>query len=55
MRVALFVAKRHKRGRAWGFSLLFGSPDNLGLITLNGTVFAPRPNRAWRAPVEHRR
>jgi len=55
MRLALFVAKRHKRGRAWGFSMLYRSPDNLGLVSLNGIVFAPRPNRAWRAPVEHRR
>jgi len=55
MRLALFVAKRHKRGRSWGFSLLYRSPDNLGLVSLNGIVYAPRPNRAWRAPVEHRR
>jgi group II intron reverse transcriptase/maturase len=55
MRLALFVAKRHKRGRAWGFSRLYRSPDNLGLVSLNGIVVAPRPNRAWRAPVEHRR
>ena len=55
MRLALFVAKRHKRGRAWGFSMLYRSPDNLGLVSLNGIVFAPRPNRAWRAAVEHRR
>jgi len=55
MRIALFVAKRHKRGRSWGFALLYRSPDSLGLISLNGTVVAPRPNRAWRAPAEHRR
>lgn len=55
MRIALFVAKRHKRGRAWGFALLYRSPDSLGLISLNGSVVAPRPNRAWRAPAEHRR
>ena len=24
------------------------SPDRLGLINLNGTVVAPRPNRPWR-------
>jgi len=55
MRVALFVAKRHKRGRAWGFALLYRSPDSLGLVSLNGIVVAPRPNRAWRATAEHRR
>jgi len=55
MRVALFVAKRHQRGRSWGFAQVYRSPDSLGLISLNGTVIAPRPNRPWRAPVEHRR
>lgn len=55
MRVALFIAKRHKRGRAWGFALLYRSHNALGLINLNGTVIAPRPSRPWRAPVEHRR
>ena len=44
-----FVAKRHKRTRGYGWSVLvFQSPDRLGLIDLNGTVVAPRPNRAWR-------
>ena len=55
LRVALFVAKRHQRGRPWGFAQVYRSPDSLGLISLNGTVIAPRPNRPWRAPVEHRR
>jgi RNA-directed DNA polymerase len=55
LRVALFVAKRHQRGRSWGFAQVYRSPDSLGLISLNGTVIAPRPNRPWRAPVEHRR
>ena len=48
MRLALFLAKRHQRGRAWGFAQLYRSPDDLGLISLNGIVVAPRPNRAWR-------
>ena len=55
MRLALFVAKRHQRGRAWGFARAYRSGDDLGLICLNGIVVAPRPNRAWRAPAEHRR
>jgi RNA-directed DNA polymerase len=55
MRLALFIAKRHQRGRAWGFAQVYRSRDALGLISLNGIVVAPRPNRAWRAPVEHRR
>ena len=55
LRVALVVAKRHQRGRSWGFAQVYRSPNSLGLISLNGTVVAPRPNRPWRAPVEHRR
>ena len=48
MRLALFLGKRHQRGRAWGFAQLYRSPNQLGLISLNGIVVAPRPNRAWR-------
>jgi RNA-directed DNA polymerase len=55
MRLALFIAKRHKRGRAWGFNQVYRSPNELGLVSLNGIVVAPRPNRAWRAPAERRR
>ena len=55
MRLALFIAKRHQRGRAWGFTQVYRSPNELGLVSLNGIVVAPRPNRAWRAPVECRR
>jgi RNA-directed DNA polymerase len=55
-RLARFVAKRHKRSRIWGMRLVTcGSPNNLGLITLCGTVIAPRPFRPWRAPAERRR
>jgi RNA-directed DNA polymerase len=54
MRLALFIAKRHQRGRAWGFARAYRSGNQLGLISLNGMVVAPRPNRAWRAPTEHR-
>jgi group II intron reverse transcriptase/maturase len=48
-RLAMHVAKRHKRTRGYGWSVLaFQSPDRLGLIDLTGTVVAPRPYRAWR-------
>jgi len=30
MRLALFVAKRHKRGRAWGFAQIYRSRDAFG-------------------------
>jgi RNA-directed DNA polymerase len=55
MRIALFTAKQHQRGRSWGFAQVYRSPVNLGLVSLNGIVVAPRPNRSWRAPAEHRR
>ena len=54
-RMSLFVGKRHKRGRRYGQAMLIASGNRFGLINLNGVVVAPRPNRAWRAPVEHRR
>jgi RNA-directed DNA polymerase len=43
MRVALFIAKRHQRGRGWGFAQVYRSGNELGLISLNGIVIAPRP------------
>jgi len=49
MRLALFVAKRHRRSRGFGWYVVaFASPNQLGLIDLTGTVAAPRPFRAWR-------
>jgi len=49
MRLALFVAKRHRRSREFGWYVVaFASPNQLGLIDLTGTVAAPRPFRAWR-------
>lgn len=48
-RDALVIAKRHKRPRAYGWSVLaYQSPDHLGLVSLSGTVVAPRPFKAWR-------
>jgi group II intron reverse transcriptase/maturase len=48
-RLALFVAKRHQRSRAFGWRVVtYASPDRLGLISLAGIVVAPRPHRAWR-------
>jgi group II intron reverse transcriptase/maturase len=51
MRMAIFVAKRHRRSRAFGWYVVaFASPNQLGLIdlTTNGTIASPRPFRAWR-------
>jgi RNA-directed DNA polymerase len=48
-RIALVIAKRHKRSRAYGWSVLaYQSPDHFGLISLSGTVVAPRPFKDWR-------
>jgi RNA-directed DNA polymerase len=49
MRLALFISKRHRRSREFGWSVvIYQSPDQLGLITLSGIVVEPRPFRAWR-------
>ena len=49
MRMALFISKRNRRSRAFGWSVItFQSPDQLGLITLSGIVVEPRPFRDWR-------
>ena len=50
MRMALFIAKRNRRSREFGWSVVaYQSPDQLGLITLSGIVVDPRPFRDWRA------
>jgi len=50
MRMAIFLSKRHRRSREFGWSVVaFASPNQLGLITLSGIVVAPRPFRDWRA------
>jgi group II intron reverse transcriptase/maturase len=49
VRLSLFVAKRHRAPTRYGWKLVaYESPDRMGLITLNGRVIAPRPNRPWR-------
>jgi RNA-directed DNA polymerase len=50
MRMALFITRRSRRSRGFGWSVVaFQSPDQLGLITLSGIVVDPRPFRDWRA------
>ncbi len=49
MRLAGVIAKRHHRPRAFGrYVIAFASSNQLGLISLHGTVAAPRPFRTWR-------
>jgi RNA-directed DNA polymerase len=47
-RLAGFVAKHHKRRTRYGWGVLGASPDRMGLISLTGTIIAPRPNHPWR-------
>jgi len=49
MRLALVYAKRHRRSRRFGWSVVaFPLSDTLGLVTLSGIVVPPRPFRDWR-------
>ena len=49
VRLAGFIAKRHNRtGRYGWWTVIHQSPDRLGLISLDGTIVAPRANRPWR-------
>ena len=49
MRMALFVAKRTRRSRKFGWAVLAcRSQDQLGLFTLPGIVVAPYPFKDWR-------
>jgi RNA-directed DNA polymerase len=51
VRLAIFIGHRHKRSRAWGWRVVVhASPDQFGLINLDGAVIAPRPNRPWWSP-----
>lgn len=54
-RLALLIAKRHQQHRRFGWQALASRPDRYGLISLNGTIIAPRPNRPWRGTAECRR
>ena len=48
-RIAGFLAKKHRRSRAFGrWVLAYASDNHLGLIRMDGIVVAPRPFRAWR-------
>jgi group II intron reverse transcriptase/maturase len=49
LRLVLFIGKRHKRGRGFGWSVVaYTSKDFCGLLSLDGTVIAPRANKPWR-------
>jgi RNA-directed DNA polymerase len=48
VRVGGFAAKRHKQRGRYGWWAITHSPDRMGLIHLNGTIVAPRPNPSLR-------
>jgi group II intron reverse transcriptase/maturase len=49
LRLAIFVGKRHKRGRRFGLNaVVYLSPDRYGLISMSGIVVPPRANKPWR-------
>jgi RNA-directed DNA polymerase len=48
-RLAIFIAKRHKRGRRFGLNVVaYKSPDQYGLTKTTGIVVAPRANKPWQ-------
>ncbi|WP_433621029.1 group II intron reverse transcriptase/maturase [Nocardia sp. CA-120079] len=48
-RLALFIGKRHKRGRGFGRSVVkYLSLYQCGLLSLKGIVIAPRAGKPWR-------
>ncbi len=48
-RLAVFIGRRHKRGRGFGLSVIaYKSANRCGLVSLNGAVIAPRANKPWR-------
>lgn len=49
MRIALFISRRHRRSRHFGWwALLRYTPNEFGLISLYGTVVQPRAGKPWR-------
>ena len=50
-----FIAKRHQRRERTATGCLAQTPRRIGVISLAGTVVAPRPHRAWRQGAECRR
>jgi RNA-directed DNA polymerase len=49
MRLALFISKRHRRSRHFGwYVMLNGTPRELGLVSLYGITVPPRAGKPWR-------
>jgi group II intron reverse transcriptase/maturase len=54
-RLQLWIAASHQQPWRYGRQQFAARPDRYGLISLNGTIAAPRPNRPWRQGAECRR
>jgi RNA-directed DNA polymerase len=49
MRLALFISKKHRRSRAFGWQVMLNaSPRDLGLVGMYGITVAPRAGKPWR-------
>jgi group II intron reverse transcriptase/maturase len=47
-RLQLWIAASHQQPWEYGRKAFNSRPDRYGLISLDGTIAAPRPNRPWR-------
>ncbi len=54
-RLQLWIAASHQQPWRFGRQAFHARTDRYGLITLDGTIAAPRPNRPWRQGPECRR
>ena len=54
-RLQLWIAASHQQPWRYGRNAFAARPDRYGLVSLNGTIAAPRPNRPWRQGAECRR
>jgi Reverse transcriptase (RNA-dependent DNA polymerase)/Group II intron, maturase-specific domain len=54
-RLQLWIAASHQQPWRYGRQQFVAHPNRYGLISLNGTIAAPRPNRPWRQGAECRR
>jgi group II intron reverse transcriptase/maturase len=54
-RLQLWIAASYQQPWRWGRAAFDARPDRYGLVSLNGTIAAPRPNRPWRQGAECRR
>ena len=49
MRLALFVSKKHRRSRHFGWQVMLNAPPpGLRLVSLYGITVAPRAGKPWR-------